>query len=45
VHLGGAGTVRYGHALGRRLSLLAEVRAGYADGLSIEPALGLGVGL
>ncbi|MCK6505479.1 FecR family protein [Myxococcota bacterium] len=45
VHLGGAGTVRYGHALGRRLSLLAELRAGYADGLSVEPALGLGVGL
>lgn len=45
IHLGGAGTVRYAHTLSRRLSLLAELRAGYADGLSVEPALGLGVGL
>lgn len=45
VHVGGAGTVRYGHTLSRRLRLLAELRAGYADGLSVEPALGLGVGL
>jgi len=45
LHLGGAGFVRAERAMSRRLCLLAELRVGYADGLRVEPGLGLGVGL
>ncbi len=45
LHIGGAGSIRAELPLGRNISLLGDLRAGYADALLAEAAVGLGVGL
>lgn len=45
LHVGGVGTLRGELALGRNISLLADLRGGYADAVLAEAAVGIGVGL
>lgn len=45
LHIGGMGSVRYSFVLSRHLSLEGVVRAGYADGLVVDGAAGIGVSL
>jgi hypothetical protein len=45
LHIGAEGRVRGGMSLGRRLRVLAELRAAYTDSLTTEVRVGMGVGL
>ncbi len=45
LHIGGMGSVRYSLALSRHFSLEGVIRAGYADGVVVDGAAGVGVSL
>ncbi|MCB9778666.1 MAG: FecR domain-containing protein [Alphaproteobacteria bacterium] len=45
LHIAGEAYLRGHVPLGRRLQLLPELRAGYAETITVTPAVGLGVGL